>query len=62
MDLATLSAGTIYAIDNDVPFLKTKYQNDAEAREVIANEVLEIDLFRKYSDDYGYVFYFMQKQ
>ncbi len=49
-------------IENKLAFLKTKYQNDAEALEVIAIEELEIDLFRKYSDYYGYVFYIMQNQ
>ena len=49
-------------IENKLPILKTKYQTDAEALEVIANEQLEIDLYRKYSDYYGYVFYIMQKQ
>ena len=49
-------------IENKLALLKTKYQNDAEALEVIAIEELEIDLFRKYSDFYGYVFYIMQNQ
>ncbi|MBW2412428.1 MAG: class I SAM-dependent methyltransferase [Deltaproteobacteria bacterium] len=49
-------------IENKLALLKTKYQNDAEALEVIAMEELEIDVFRKYSDYYGYVFYIMQKQ
>ena len=29
--------------------------------EVIENEELEIELYRKYHDYYGYVFYIMQK-
>jgi SAM-dependent methyltransferase len=49
-------------IEKKLPFLKTKYRNDAEALEVIAIEEQEIDLFRKYSDYYGYVFYMMQKK
>jgi hypothetical protein len=48
-------------IENKLSLLKTKYQNEAEALEVIAIEELETDLFRKYSDYYGYVFYIMQK-
>ena len=51
-----------FHIEKKLSFLKTKYQEDAEALEVIAVEELEIDLFKKYSDYYGYVFYIMQKQ
>lgn len=47
-------------IENKLSLLKTKYQNEAEALEVIAIEELETDLYRKYSDYYGYVFYIMQ--
>ena len=49
-------------IENKLSLLKTKYQNEAEALEVIAIEEVETDLFRKYSDYYGYVFYIMQKK
>lgn len=36
--------------------LKTKYAQDAEALEVIQSVQSEIDLFKAYSDYYGYVF------
>ena len=50
-----------FHIEKKLSILKTKYRNDTEALEVIENEELEIDLFRKYHDYYGYVFYIMQK-
>jgi ubiquinone/menaquinone biosynthesis C-methylase UbiE len=37
--------------------LKQKYRDDAEALNVLACEEAEIDMFRRYSDYYGYVFY-----
>ena len=42
--------------------LKIKYKNNQEALEMIKEEELEIDLFRKYNKWYGSVFYIMQKQ
>ncbi|MEA5580022.1 methyltransferase domain-containing protein [Nodularia harveyana UHCC-0300] len=41
--------------------LRKYYQNDIEALEVINMEQLEIDMYRKYSEYYSYVFYIMQK-
>ena len=51
-----------FHIEKKLSSLKTKYHKDAEALKIIAVEELEIDLFKKYSDYYGYVFYIMQKQ
>jgi len=45
-----------------IPSLKTKYSDDEEALEVIALEELEIEMFSKYSDYYGYVFYILQNE
>lgn len=45
-----------------IPSLKTKYSDDEEALEVIALEELEIEMFTKYSDYYGYVFYILQNE
>lgn len=42
--------------------LKIKYKNNEEALEMIKEEELEIDLFRKYNKWYGSVFYVMQKK
>jgi ubiquinone/menaquinone biosynthesis C-methylase UbiE len=39
-----------------------KYKNNPKALEVLNDGKIEIELFRKYSDWYGYVFYIMQKR
>jgi len=39
---------------------RRRYQEDEEALELIAMEQAEIDLYRRYSDYYGYVFYVMR--
>jgi len=44
-----------------LPGLKEKYKENKEALSVIAEEGIEIELYRKFSDFYGYVFYIMQK-
>ena len=43
-----------------LPNLKEKYKNNEEKLQHIAYEEIEIEMFRKYSDYYGYVFYIMQ--
>ncbi|MBN1301940.1 MAG: methyltransferase domain-containing protein [Melioribacteraceae bacterium] len=40
--------------------LKVKYKNDEKAIGILTAEEYEIELFRKYSCEYGYVFYVMQ--
>jgi hypothetical protein len=40
--------------------MKEKYKNNSYALEVIETEIREIDLYRKYSDYYGYVFFIGQ--
>ena len=47
-------------IETKLPSLKSKHRNDEEALQAIACEETEIEMFRKYSDYYGYVFYIMQ--
>ena len=47
-------------IEAKLPSLKTRYKDDEEALQVIAYEETEIEMFRKYSDYYGYVFYILQ--
>ena len=42
-----------------LPRLRDKHRGDAEALAVLDLETVEIDLFRKYSSHYGYVFYVM---
>ena len=47
-------------IINKLPNLKEKYANNQEALTVIEEDEFEIELYKKYSDYYGYVFYVMQ--
>lgn len=42
--------------------LRIKYKNNSEALAMIDEEQLETDLFRKYNEWYGSVFFIMQKQ
>lgn len=49
-------------IETKLPSLKARYRDDEEALKIIACEELEIEMFRKYSDYYGYVFYIMQNE
>ena len=48
-------------IEAKLPAMKQKYKDDKEAMAFLATEELEIEMFRKYSDYYGYVFYIIQK-
>jgi ubiquinone/menaquinone biosynthesis C-methylase UbiE len=45
-----------------LPALKAKYRGDAEALSFLALEELEIEMYRKYSEYYGYVFYILQAE
>ena len=45
-----------------IPLMKQKYKDDEEALAFLAAQELEIEMFHKYSDYYGYVFYIMQKK
>ncbi|WGM89063.1 MAG: class I SAM-dependent methyltransferase [Candidatus Bathyarchaeum tardum] len=49
-------------IEAKLPALKTKYKDNKEVMEHINCEETEIEMFRKYSDYYGYVFYILQKK
>jgi SAM-dependent methyltransferase len=49
-------------IEKKLPSLKTQYKDDTEALHVIAYEEKEIEMFRRYSDYYGYAFYIMQNK
>ena len=40
--------------------LKSEYRDDEEALQFITVEETEMEMFRKYSDYYGYVFYVLQ--
>ena len=49
-------------IEAKLPSLKARYGGDEEAMQVIKMQEIECEMFRKYSDYYGYVFYIMQKE
>ena len=48
-------------IEAKLPTLKQKYKGDKEAAAFLASQELEIEMYRKYSDYYGYGFFIMQK-
>jgi len=48
-------------IEAKLQTLRIKYEGDAEALGVLDNEHVEIDLYRKYSNYYGYEFYLLKK-
>ena len=45
------------AIEKRVKLMKAKYKNNSCAQEVLEIEMQEIDLYRRYSKYYGYVFF-----
>jgi ubiquinone/menaquinone biosynthesis C-methylase UbiE len=47
-------------LEEKLQVLEKHYQDDTEALEVINMEQWEINLYRQYSEYYGYVFYIMQ--
>jgi ubiquinone/menaquinone biosynthesis C-methylase UbiE len=48
------------AIEKRVKLMKETYKNNSAALEVLETETQEIDLYRKYSKYYGYVFFIAQ--
>ena len=48
-------------IEAKLPSLKAKYKDEQESRRYFASEELEIEMYRKYSDYYGYVFFVLKK-
>ena len=47
-------------IEKKLPSIKARYKNDEESLQFLALEETEIEMFRKYSKYYGYVFYILQ--
>jgi ubiquinone/menaquinone biosynthesis C-methylase UbiE len=45
-----------------LPTLKKKHQNNREALATISEEEKEIEMFRRYSKHYGYVFFTLQRE
>ncbi len=48
-------------LTNRINTLRKKYLNNKEANDKMDNTLKEIELYKKYSDYYGYVFYIMKK-
>lgn len=48
-------------IEAKLPALKAKNKEDPQALAYLSGEEREIEMFRKYSDYYGYAFYILQK-
>ncbi len=48
-------------IEAKLPALKAKHKSEPEALQYLASEEKEIEMYRKYSDYYGYAFYILQK-
>ncbi len=46
-------------MEHRIAALRKQYQDDAEALAILDEEQREIDLYRKFSPSYGYVFYIM---
>jgi len=49
-------------IEEELKVFRKKYTNDAQAFEVIEFLGKEIEMYRKYSDYYGYIFFLLQKK
>jgi len=47
-------------LEKKISFMKLKYRHSEKATEMLAEEQVEIDMFRRYSEYYGYVFYLAQ--
>ncbi|MBN2520564.1 MAG: methyltransferase domain-containing protein [Bacteroidales bacterium] len=50
------------SLEKQLEIFREKYKDDLKALELINSLQYEIDLFRKYTGSYGYVFYVMQKK
>lgn len=48
-------------LEERIDILREKYKNDQGALKILAESQTEIDLYRNYSDYYGYVFYLLRK-
>ena len=49
-------------LEHRLAALRKKYQDDAEALALLNEEQVEIDLYRRFSSSYGYVFYIMVRE
>jgi SAM-dependent methyltransferase len=51
-----------HLVEQKIAPLQQKYRDDPERLAIVNNQQREIDLYRTYADQYGYVFYSMQAQ
>ncbi len=49
-------------MEKNLQNLRKKYQNDDETLKLLEIFSIEIDMFRNYSDYYGYAFFIMRKK
>ena len=49
-----------YPLEKNVYKAREKYKNNAQALDIVESVQFEIDMFKKYSDFYGYTFYIIQ--
>ena len=49
-------------LEKRIHALQAKYHKNNEAQAILKEELREIDLYRRYSSWYGYVFFLMQKK
>ncbi|NVM05202.1 MAG: class I SAM-dependent methyltransferase [Candidatus Helarchaeota archaeon] len=47
-------------LEKRLKILRKKYKDDPEAKKLLDSTQDEIDIFRKYSDSYGYIFFIMK--
>jgi hypothetical protein len=50
------------SLEKSIHKLRKKYQNDNETLNLLEIFSVEIEMFRKYSDYYGYTFFIMRKK
>jgi hypothetical protein len=48
-------------LENRIAELEVKYKDNPEALEILNHEAAEIDLYRRYSGYYGYIFFIAEK-
>ena len=48
-------------LENKIKLLKNKYKDNTEFTDYLDRTQIEIDLYRKYSEFYGYIYYVIQK-
>jgi ubiquinone/menaquinone biosynthesis C-methylase UbiE len=48
-------------LEEQLPIFRETYKDDSEAMETIEFFQAEIDIYRKYSDHYGYIFFILEK-